>query len=192
MKKVFNGDGPGKKEGNWVPKWKSWFSGDRMKPRDARPARFLLVLLLCLVGIFSLTKLAKPVAAQNLPAGVARLAGSWQATLIWSGSGCGPMSGLLNFTLDSSGTTNTAVLTEHGACGDNILTGQTFTILSLNSNGSGTANLSCGPDCGWNLDIQVARRGQIFNIVDVSTANPGNYVEGSAIRQCTEGDTSTE
>ena len=192
MKKVFNGDGPGKIEGNWVPKWKSWFSGGGMKPREFKPARLLLPLALCLVGIVSLIKLAKPVAAQSLPGGVARLAGPWQATLIWSGSGCGPMSGLVNFTLDSTGTTNAAVLTEHGACGDNILTGQTFTILSLNRNGSGTANLSCGPDCGWNLDIQVARRGQIFNMADVSTVNPGNYVEGSAIRQSAEGDTSTE
>ena len=102
------------------------------------------------------------------------------------------MSGLVNFTLDSSGTTNSAVLVLHAGagagCGDRTLTGQTFTIQSLNADGSGTANLTCGTGCGWEFNIQVSRqrsenRPHIFNMVDVDPANPGNFAEGSAIRQ---------
>jgi hypothetical protein len=44
-------------------------------------------------------------------------------------------------------------------------------------------NLSCGPGCGWNLIIQVAKNRQIFNVVDVDHLNPGNYLEGTAIHQ---------
>jgi hypothetical protein len=35
-------------------------------------------------------------------AGIGDLAGPWQASLLWSNSGCGPASGLLNFTLDKN------------------------------------------------------------------------------------------
>jgi hypothetical protein len=113
----------------------------------------------------------------------ADLAGSWQAALLWSGSGCGPMSGLVNFTLDSTGSTSSAVLTTHGDCGDNTLSGQTFRIDTLNSNGSGTASLSCGPSCGWGFTIQLDPLLTTFNLVDVAPTNPWNYVAGTAIRQ---------
>ena len=148
---------------------------------QGRRTRFVFVVGLCLVGIGSLFKLAQPAAAQN-PLSVSQLAGPWQAALLWSGSGCGPMAGLVKFTLDNTGTTNAAVLTTHGICGDYTST-VTFSILSLNAQGSGTANLTCGQACGWGLVIQVAPNGQIFNIVDVSPGNPGNYVAGTAIRQ---------
>ena len=148
-----------------------------------KTARLAFVLGICLVGIASLFKLAQPAEAQSA-SDVARLAGPWQATLLWPGSGCGPMSGLVNFTLDHSGASSSAVLTTHSGCGDHS-SNETFVIQTLNANGSGTANLTCnnGVGCGWDLTIQVARNGQIFNIVDVSPANPGNYVAGTAIRQ---------
>jgi len=62
-----------------------------------------------------------------------------------------------------------------------VNTGQTFTINSLIANGSGTAGLSCGADCGWTFNIQVARNREIFNLVDV--VNDGNYLAGTAVRQ---------
>ncbi len=87
-----------------------------------------------------------------------------------------------------------AIRTTLGGSRSRLLSGQflecllpsaalTFTIQSLSANGSGTAFLSCGTGCGWNLNIQVAHNGQMFNMVDVTTGNPGNFVEGSAIRQ---------
>jgi hypothetical protein len=144
-------------------------------------ARFVFALALTLVGLGSLFNLARPAEAQIAP-DVAHLAGPWQASLLWSGSGCGAMSGLLRFTLDKNGTANAASLTTHSGCGDGTTT-ETFVIQSLDAQGSGTANLTCGPACGWNLNIQVARNGQVFNLVDVSPANPGNYVAGTAVRQ---------
>ena len=152
--------------------------------RQRKPAR-LLVIGLCLVGIVSLFKLVQPAEAQNA-SNVARLAGPWQATLIWTNSGCGSMTGLLNFTLDRNGTSTSAVLTTHSSgCGDNS-SNENFVIQSLDANGSGTANLTCGGGgggCGWELNIQVAKDGQVFNLVDVSPLNPGNFVAGTAISQ---------
>jgi len=93
------------------------------------------------------------------------------------------MTGLLNFTFGYNGTTSTATLTTHSAgCGNGTGT-QTFTVQSLKPNGSGTANLTCGPGCGWEFNIQVAPSVAAFNLVDVDPANPGNFVEGTAIRQ---------
>jgi hypothetical protein len=116
-------------------------------------------------------------------AGVGDLAGPWQATLLWSNSGCGPASGLLNFTLDKNGVASSATLASHtNGCGDST-TKQVFTIESLDSDGSGTANLTCGVGCGWNFVIQVSNNNKIFNLVDVDPANPGNFVEGLAISQ---------
>ena len=98
------------------------------------------------------------------------------------------MSGLLNFTFGTNGTTSTATLTTNsgrtstGQCGPSTST-QSFTIQSLKPNGSGTAGLTCGAGCGWQFNIQVAPNLEMFNLVDVDSANPGNFVEGTAIRQ---------
>lgn len=114
------------------------------------------------------------------------LAGPWQAAIVYSNTGCGPASGLVNFTLDSTGSTHSATLVFHSGfgpgCGDSTST-QTFTIQTLNPDGSGTANLSCGSGCGWEFNIQVDRHRSIFNLVDVDPMNPGNFVAGTAIRQ---------
>ena len=142
---------------------------------------------------FSLIALAcfalSPTARAQSNSSISQLAGKWQASLIWSGSGCGPMSGVVNFNLDSTGTDNAAVLTTHSQGCDPGTSIVTFRIDSLNADGSGTASLTCGANCGWVMTIQVAQsptRGvkpQLFNMVDIAPENPGNFVEGSAIRQ---------
>jgi hypothetical protein len=63
------------------------------------------------------------------------------------------------------------------------VTGQTFTVLTISANGSGTANLSCGTGCGWNFNIQVSPDRSTFSLVDVSAANPSNYLSGMAVHQ---------
>jgi hypothetical protein len=117
---------------------------------------------------------------------IAKLKGPWQAAIVYSNTGCGPASGLVNFTLDSTGSTHSATLVFHSGagpgCGDSK-SSQTFTIQTLNRNGSGTAGLSCGVGCGWEFNIQVDRHGTMFNLVDVDPNNPNNFVEGTAIRQ---------
>jgi hypothetical protein len=70
-------------------------------------------------------------------------------------------------------------LVGNSGCGPSSGT-QTFTIVSLNSNGSGIAGLSCGSDCGWTFNIQVSPNKQVFNMVDVT--DPGNYPAGSAVQ----------
>jgi len=137
--------------------------------------------------VLSLVAIAFGIGVQTLqaaPPGVARLAGPWQAALVWSGSGCGPMAGVVNFTLDKNGADNKATLRTHGACGDNKTT-ETFRIDSLNADGSGMASLTCnnGVGCGWVLTIQVDRKNTIFNMADIERTNPGNFVAGTAIKQ---------
>ena len=67
-------------------------------------------------------------AAENITIG--ELQGKWQATLLWSNSGCGPMSaGYSTFTtFGTNGTTSTATLTTNsgktsaGLCGPSTST----------------------------------------------------------------------
>jgi hypothetical protein len=114
------------------------------------------------------------------------LAGPWQATL-FGNTGCGLVSMLVTFTLNPSGMATDAVITTHALsgspCDGGTSSGNTFTITSLGINGAGTAGLSCGVGCGWNFRIQVAPSRQVFNIVDVDTANPNNLLQGLAIHQ---------
>lgn len=111
--------------------------------------------------------------------GYADLYGPWVATL--SGvTGCGPTAMHVAINMNSAGT-GTATITSHGQCGNSVVTGQTFKVVSLSTNGAGTANLSCGAGCGWNLRIQVSPDRQIMNLVDVDPVNPGNYIAGVAV-----------
>jgi len=155
-----------------------------------QPKRAKLVLLsvVCLATLaVSLVKLARLARADDErdTIRVADLAGPWQAALVYSNTGCGPASALVNFTLDSTGTTNSATFTFHSGvpgCGD-ATSSQTFTIQTLNPSGSGIAGLTCGASCGWVFNIQVDRHRSMFNMVDVDPANANNFVAGTAVRQ---------
>jgi hypothetical protein len=115
------------------------------------------------------------------------LTGSWQMTFFGQ-TGCGIGAGLVTFSLDSTGASNNVTEVGHNAgCPDGSSTGNSFTILSLNPDGSGTAGLSCGVGCGWVLSIQVSPDRSSFNFVDVSSTNPGNFVGGYAINNSTAG-----
>jgi hypothetical protein len=117
--------------------------------------------------------------------GIADLTGSWQLTLFGS-TGCGVGTTVANFTLNNSGVASDVSETYHTTgCGDGSASGYIFTILSLDADGYGTANLNCGPSCGWNFDIQVSPDRSTFNVVDVSTANPSNFQAGVAINDST-------
>jgi len=109
------------------------------------------------------------------------LAGPWIATLVGN-TGCGLGTMRVNFTLNGAGT-GTATITTHAQCGDSVTSGQTFTVNTLSANGSGTAGLTCGTGCGWTFDIQVSPERSTFNLVDVSAANPNNYLAGMAVHQ---------
>lgn len=111
------------------------------------------------------------------------LAGNWQMTTIGQ-TGCGFGTTLYNFTVNGSGTSSNVSSVSHSAgCGDRTGSGDLFTVQTLSANGSGTANLTCGSGCGWNLTIQVAADRSTFNVIDVSPANPNNFIEGVAVHQ---------
>jgi hypothetical protein len=158
--------------------------------RESKYLRFALLSVLSLaVMAIPLAKRAKAALEHEHEGDTIKiedLAGPWQAALVYSNTGCGPASGLVNFTLDSNGTTNTATLVFHtgigGSCNNSTST-QTFTVQTLNPDGSGTAGLTCGTACGWQFNIQVDRQRSIFNLVDVDPQNPNNFVAGTAIRQ---------
>jgi hypothetical protein len=142
-------------------------------------ARLASVVVLSLVTVIAMTTPSS--ATGNI--GKSDLAGAWQMTIIGQ-TGCGFGTTLYTFTLNASGSSSNVTGTYHTAgCGDGTSSGNTFTIQSLNSDGSGTAGLSCGSGCGWNLNIQVSPDRSKFNVIDVSSANPGNFIEGVAIHK---------
>ena len=110
-------------------------------------------------------------------ASLTQLAGSWQATLLIDG-GCGIGTKLVAFDLNSSGEGRAVGLYHTPECGDSDQAG-TMTITSLNSDGSGTAQLNFGGSAVFNFVIQVSGNHQVFNMVDVTDS--GNYDEGSAV-----------
>jgi hypothetical protein len=149
-------------------------------------ARLVFLAVLALATVVSVVKLSRA-SIGNITK--ADLAGPWQATLIGN-TGCGLVSMKVNFTLNSSGTATNATITTHlsgpatSTCIDGaVTTGQTFTIATLNSVGSGTAGLSCGLSCGWVFQIQVSPDRGVANLTDVDTANPFNTPTGTMIHQ---------
>lgn len=148
--------------------------------KHSLPIRFAGVVALAIVALIATVRPGK---ASIGNVSKSDLAGNWQLTTVGQ-TGCGFGTTLYTFTLNNSGTSSNVAGTSHTAgCGDGSSTGQSFTIQSLNSNGSGTANLTCGTGCGWNLNIQVSADRSTFNVIDVSPANPGNYIEGVAVHQ---------
>jgi hypothetical protein len=113
---------------------------------------------------------------------MADLQGKWAMTLTAT-TGCGNGTSYVTFRLNASGVGTARVQSHTSGCGDLVTTGLPITILSLNADGSGTAGLSCGTGCGWALTIQVAPDKNEFSVVDVDPTNPGNYLEGIAIRR---------
>jgi len=135
------------------------------------------------LGIVAMVAVVRPSKASIGVVSKADLAGNWQMTTIGQ-TGCGFGTTLYTFTLSSAGVASNVYATSHTAgCGDSTSTSATFQINSVNANGSGTANLGCGGACGWNLTIQVAPDRSSFSLIDVSSANPGNFIEGTAIHQ---------
>lgn len=139
-------------------------------------AAALALLLVATITIVPATS------AQNAkgpaPITISQLAGPWQLAVVGN-TGCGISSLLFTGTLNSSGVASGTLIGNSG-CGPSNNT-QTFTIVSLNANGSGTAGLTCGVGCGWTFDIQVNPTRQVMNLVDVT--DPSNYLAGSAVKQ---------
>jgi hypothetical protein len=112
----------------------------------------------------------------------ANLAGAWQVAVgaAENGGECDG-SARVRFTLNAKGVATTAAIVYHNECdGDGIVTG-TFKVLTLNPDGSGTAQVTCGEGCELNLRIQVSPDRSTFSVADVTT--PGEFSIATAIHQ---------
>src|SRR5262250_2802446 len=97
--------------------------------------RSALSILLSFVLVFSVVPLSS--ATGNINKG--DLAGTWAMTIIGQG-GCGFETMYVTFTLNGNGSATNAVVKAHSVgCGDTTNTNQTFTVQTLNPNGSGFA-----------------------------------------------------
>lgn len=145
---------------------------------DRKLVRPAILVALCLITAVALVKHSSATIGNISKAD---LSGNWQMTLYGQG-GCGVGSTLVTFTLNGSGSATNATEKSHSVgCGDTTSTGNTFTIISLGSNGSGTAGLSCGTGCGFTLSIQVSPDRSTFNVVDIT--DPNNFLQGVAVHQ---------
>jgi hypothetical protein len=141
-------------------------------------ARLAAFAGLGLVTVLSLPKITKATGAIVK----ADLVGPWQIALTGN-TGCGSSALLFTGTLTANGSGTGTLVGHSTGCADSTSPGQTFTITSLNPNGSGTAGLTCGPGCGWNFTIQVSPDRSMFSLVDVDPSNPLNTPGGMAIHQ---------
>jgi hypothetical protein len=139
-----------------------------------------LLIALTLVAFSAAAPLAAAENPQPASVTLAKLAGSWQATIIGEGPGCGLGSKLLTFTLNSSGESTTATWSYSTTGCSTFSESASFAITSLKSDGSGTAKLTVGGYV-FNYTIQVNTTASVFNMVDITDAD--NYEEGSAIKQ---------
>jgi hypothetical protein len=140
-------------------------------------ARLVLPVALCLIASLALVKRSSATIGNITKAD---LTGPWVVSL-YAQTGCGVGTSQVNFTLNAVGVSTAATNKVHNSCGDSTTTGNTFTITSLNTNGSGTAGLTCGTGCGWTFNIQVAPDRSTFTLVDLT--DPLNFVQGTAVHQ---------
>jgi len=141
-----------------------------------KPTRFAVLGLLLLATVGSLVGVS---AAAN-PIKVAQLVGPWQVA-VSGNTGCGVSSLLYNGKLDSIGHSTGTLTGSSAGCGSSTTT-ETFNILTLNGDGSGTAGLTCGAGCGWVFNIQVSRDKLVINMVDVLDGG-SNVLAGTAVKQ---------
>jgi hypothetical protein len=144
--------------------------------QPARLALFSVLLLVVLLSIVTFGVAADVKAKSGIT--VSQLAGPWQIAVVGN-TGCGISSLLFNGTLDAHGK-STGTLTFNSGCGLSTTT-ESFDILSLKSDGSGTAGLTCGSSCGWTFNIQVNRARLVMNLVDVT--DPDNWLAGTGVKQ---------
>ena len=145
---------------------------------QSKSIRIALLIVLLLTSVGALVTVSN--AAEVIT--ISQLAGPWEIALTGN-TGCGASSMLFAGNLDASGVATGSLVFSSVQCGSSS-GAQTFTITSLNAHGSGTANLSCGTNCGWDFNIQVAANEQTFSLVDL---NRTNGLAGTAVTETGSG-----
>lgn len=146
--------------------------------RKSMQGRVLALLLIATVA--TLVTIGAGQNAQKPVITISELAGPWQVA-VSGNTGCDVSALLYNGTLKANGTSSGNLTMSSAGCGLST-TAETFNILSLNPNGSGTAGLTCGTNCGWIFNIQVSTNKQVINLVDVSDGG-ANVLAGTAVKQ---------
>lgn len=153
-----------------------------MKTTSKKTQNKLSALLIALTLLTVIATAAIPASAGGVkpPITIANLAGPW-TVVIYSNGDCGDGTHILEFTLNSSGvsgdfgdTYNTSV------CGKGVHHDQTFTIETLDAEGTGTATFT-NDGTPLTFSIQVNPTGNIFSLVDVTDV--GSYWMGTAVKQ---------
>jgi hypothetical protein len=147
----------------------------RRSPSAAAALALSLVAMIAFLPAAASAGKAKPAPAITL----AQLAGSWQFALVGN-TPCGANSLWFDGTLNSTGQASGTLYNSSG-CGLDTQSTQTLTITNLYADGTGSATLSCGSGCSWNLIIQVSPSAEVINVADIYDAN--NYLAGTAVKQ---------
>jgi hypothetical protein len=134
-----------------------------------------------LLGVFTLLFVLGTAAPGAATGNIVKsdLKGTWNISLHGL-TGCGFVSMLATMTFNTNGT-GTGPIQIHGACGDSMLAGQTFTVNTLTAKGTGKATLTCGGGCLWHFNIQVAPDRTKFNLVDVTATDTDAFLAGVAV-----------
>jgi len=159
------------------PKVRTYENTRKLRRQAALLALFAVITLVALASLTTLSSAADTAVKPQVT--IAQLKGPWAMTLTGV-TGCGATTMYVTFTLNAKGSGDATQIGHSSGCGDGKGVAP-FVIRTLNANGSGTANLSCGSGCGWDFIIQVSPDHKVFNLVDVT--NVGNFVEGTAIFQ---------
>jgi hypothetical protein len=111
---------------------------------------------------------------------IANLAGSWTVSY-FSNASCGNGTHIQEFTLASDGVSSSFADTYNtSGCGQGQNHDETFTIDTLDADGTGTATFSNG-DNPLTFQIQVNLSKNVFSLVDVTDV--GQYWMGTAVKQ---------
>jgi hypothetical protein len=141
--------------------------------------------LLLAVALITLAAVAIPSATAAdkdapPPITIASLAGSWEVEFFTTAN-CGNGTHLWIFTLNSSGVSDDFADTYNtSSCGQGQNHDETFTIETLNVDGTGTAKYSNGT-LPLTFNIQVNTATNVFSLVDIT--DKGQYWSGTAIKQ---------
>jgi hypothetical protein len=155
-----------------------------MKPtgKNAYNSKSTLLLAVALLAVAAIAVPFAMAADKNAapPITVAQLAGPWFVEFS-SYAACGNGTHLLIFTLNSTGTADDFADTYNTTgCGQGQHHSQTFTIETLNSDGTGTATFS-NNGTPLTFKIQVNTAVNLISLVDVTNAD--QIWSGAAVKQ---------
>jgi hypothetical protein len=113
----------------------------------------------------------------------ANFSGAWQLVLVGQNS-CGTASQHVTFKMNAKGIATNASETSHtSGCADTTSANNTFELQGSNTDGSGTATLTCGTGCTYNFNYQISPDRSTMVVVDVSPSDSGKFLMGKAIHQ---------